>query len=83
MKTKLTLTVRKSVIMNARRYSKRTGKSISTLFEELFESRAENRIPTEAQKAARRLLENLERTKSVKTVEDRIALIAHVARKFA
>lgn len=84
MKSKLTLTVRKNVIMTAKRYSKRTGKSISQLFEEFFESASpENTIKSEPQKAAERLLAILDSSKPVKTLDDKTLLKEHVARKFA
>lgn len=39
MKTKLTLTVHKSVINTARKRARKSGKSISGLFEEIFEEK--------------------------------------------
>ena len=83
MKTKLTLTVRKSIIKNARKFSKRSGKSISQLFEELFELEQGSSIPSEPQRAAKRLLDTLESSQSVKTLNDKEELKTHVARKFA
>ncbi len=83
MKTKLTLTVRKSVIATAKRYSRRTGKSISQMFEELFEKVELGSIKSEPQRAAARLLETLESSKSVKTLDDKLLLKEHVARKFS
>ena len=83
MKTKLTLTVRKSVIEKAKRYSRRTGKSISQMFEEVFELNEARSIKSEQQRAAGRLLTTLESSKSIKTLEDKALLKEHVARKFA
>ena len=83
MKTKLTLTIRKSIIKTARRYSKRSGKSISQLFEELFEMEQGRNIPSEPQRAAKRLLNTLESSQTVKTLDDKEELKSHVARKFA
>jgi len=83
MKTKLTLTVRKSIIKNARRYSKRSGKSISQLFEEFFETEEGTAIPSKSQRAAERLLKTLESSPPVKTLDDKEALKSHVVRKFA
>lgn len=83
MKTKLTLTVRKSVIATAKRYSRRTGKSISQMFEELFETAEAKGIKSEPQRAAGRLLESLESSQPVKTLNDNLLLKEHVARKFA
>lgn len=83
MKTKLTLTVRKSIIKNARRFSKRSGKSISQLFEEFFEMDQGTGIPSKSQRAASRLLKTLESAPVVKTLHDKEELKSHVARKFA
>jgi len=83
MKTKLTLTVRSSIIAKARRQSKKTGKSISQMFEELFENDGGSRIQSEPQRAAIRLLKRLEAGRSVRTKDDKQLLRDHVARKFA
>ena len=83
MKTKLTLTVRKSVIDNAKRYSRRTGKSISQIFEELFEKTESMGIKSEQQRSAERLLKTLELSKSVKNLDDKSLIEKHVARKYA
>jgi hypothetical protein len=83
MKTKLTLTVRKSIILNAKRYSKKTGKSISQLFEEFFEEQDASLLPTETQRAAGRLLKALHKARSVKTQDDKKLLKAHVAKKYS
>lgn len=84
MKTKLTLTVRKSVISAAKRYSRRTGKSISQMFEEFFENAAlGGGIKSAPQRAAERLLKSLDASKPVKTLDDKQLLKEHVARKFA
>lgn len=83
MKTKLTLTVRKSVISTAKRHSRRTGKSISQMFEDLFENTELGNIKSEPQRAAERLLKTLESSKSIKTLDDKTLLKEHVARKFA
>ena len=83
MKTKLTLTVRKSIIMNAKRYSRMTGKSFSQLFEELFEKTETSSIKSESQRAAERLLKHLEYSKPIKTLNDKQRIKNHVARKYA
>lgn len=83
MKTKLTLTVCKSVIAAAKRYSRRTAKSISKIFEELFEKEEAGSIKSEPQRAAERLLKTLNGSKGVKTLDDKRLLKNHVARKFA
>jgi hypothetical protein len=70
--------------MTAKRYSKKTGKSISRIFEEFFESTSlENPIKSEPQKAAERLLAILDSSKPVKTLDDKTLLKEHVAGKFA
>lgn len=83
MKTKLTLTVKKTVIERAKRYSRRTGKSLSQMFEELFEKTEEGSVKSEPQRAAERLLKTLETSKSIRTMDDKRLLKAHVAQKFA
>lgn len=83
MKTKLTLTVRKNIIIRAKRYSMKTGKSLSRLFEEMFETEERTHIKTEAQRAAERLLNELNASKPVRTLNDKQLLKNHVARKHA
>lgn len=83
MKTKLTLTVRKSVIATAKRYSRRTGKSVSKMFEELFEKAESGSIKSESHRAAERLLKALQSTRPIKTLDDKRLLNDHVARKFS
>lgn len=82
MKTKLTLTIRKSTIKNARQYSKQKGKSISQLFEEYFEQNFKE-TKTKPQLAAERLLKRLEKAKPIKTLNDKELLRLHVAKKYA
>lgn len=83
MKTKLTLTVKKSVIESAKKIAKNKGISLSQMFEEIFEEGGTNGIKTEAQRAAERLLQKLEKSKSIKTKDDKELIKAHVKRKFA
>jgi hypothetical protein len=84
MKTKLTLTVRKSIIINAKRYSRRTGKSISQLFEELFEKTETSILKSTSQRAAERLIDHLASSKPTKTMtHDKQLIKNHVARKYA
>lgn len=83
MKTKLTLTVSKKTIARAKRYSRRTGKSVSRMFEEFFEEAEANGIRSEAHRAAERLLNALHEAKSVRTLDDKRLLKNHVARKYA
>lgn len=83
MKTKLTLTVQKRVIDRAKRYARRSGKSISQIFEELFEQSENPVIKTEAQHAAQRLLETLEGVKQVETLSDKELIRNYVARKYS
>lgn len=82
MKTKLTLTVRKSVIDHAKRYSRRTGKSISQLFEDFFDS-GQASVKSEPQRAAERLLRRLKAAKPVKPLKDKELLNKHVAGKYS
>lgn len=82
MKTKLTLTVRKSVINQAKRYSRRTGKSISRLFEDFFGA-TEASVKSEPQRAAERLLQKLKTAKPVKSLRDNELLKKYVAGKYS
>lgn len=83
MKTKLTLTVRKSVIDRAKRISRKNKKSLSQMFEELFEESDLEGIKTESQRAAERLLKKVSGSKPVKTLDDKSLLKDHVARKYS
>ncbi len=84
MKTKLTLTVRKSVVEAARQYSRKTGKSISAMFEEMFDNKEPNTLKSENQRAAERLLKTLSQAKHIKTTSNDKRLIRkYVAGKFA
>jgi hypothetical protein len=83
MKTKLTLTVSDRVIRKAKRHSKKTGKSLSRMFEELFDADEKSPLKTEAQRAAERLLNQLEKSKVVKTLSDKTLLQRHLKKKYA
>ncbi|MEQ9425742.1 MAG: DUF6364 family protein [Cyclobacteriaceae bacterium] len=84
MKTKLTLTVRKSVIDSAKKLAKRRKVSVSQLFEEAFSNEELTPIKTESQRAAQRLIERLSKAKSIETQgNDKDLLKEHVSRKFA
>jgi hypothetical protein len=83
MKTKLTLTVEKSIIDEAKRRAKTKGISLSRMFEEIFEEGGSNEIKTEHQRAAERLLQQLERFSSPPTKDDKELIKSHVKRKFA
>ncbi|MCY7410033.1 MAG: DUF6364 family protein [Chitinophagales bacterium] len=82
MKTKLTLTVNERVILRAKRHSKKTGKSLSRMFEELFEAGEQTPMKTEAARAAGRLLDHLEKSKPVKTLNDKSLLQKHLIKKY-
>jgi len=83
MKTKLTLTVQKSVIEAARKRSRRSGKSISGLFEEVFERNEHNHIQSEPQRAAVRLLKLLKTAAIKDTQADKELLKKHIEKKYA
>jgi hypothetical protein len=83
MKTKLTLTIKKSVIDSAKRMAKKKGISLSRMFEEIFEEMGPNEIKTEPQRAAERLLKTLEKANSIPTKDDKELIKSHVKRKFA
>lgn len=83
MKTKLTLTVKKSIIESAKRSAKNKGISLSRMLKEIFKEGDSNEVKTEAQRATERLLLKLAKPKSVKTKDDKELIKAHVKRKFA
>jgi len=83
MKTKLTLTVSERTIQKARRQSKKNGKSLSRMFEELFEKDDTAPLKTQSQHAAERLLKQLEKSRSVKTLDDKEMLRRHLTKKYA
>ena len=83
MKTKLTLTVSDRVIRKAKRHSRKTGKSLSRMFEELFDADERSPLKTEAQRAAENLLDLLEKSKPVKTFNDTELLKKHLRKKYA
>ena len=83
MKTKLTLTVSDRVIRKAKRHSRRTGKSLSRMFEELFDVDEKTPLKSEAQRAAERLLRQLENSKPVKMLNDEALLRKHLTKKYA
>jgi hypothetical protein len=82
MKTKLTLTVSKQIIESAKRTAKNKGISLSKMFEEIFQDGGSDQIKTESQKAAERLLQRLEKSKSVQQKDEKELIKAHVERKF-
>jgi len=84
MKSKLTLSVEKHVIDKAKRYSKKTGKSISELFEEVFSNDTPQRPKTDLEIAAREFLELVAKRKTSKDLGDDKTLIKeHVRRKYS
>lgn len=84
MKTKLTLTVEESIIAKAKRISKKTGKSLSQMFEDMFAGSEVSGIKTEQQKAAERLFRYLENAPSVQNLgNDKELIRAHRAKKYA
>jgi hypothetical protein len=83
MKTKLTLTVRKGIIATAKMHSRKSGKSISRLFEEIFERTEVQSIKSEPQRAAGRLLKALEGSKPLKKLNDKELLRKHITAKYA
>lgn len=82
MKKKLTLTVEDKIIESAKRQAKRRGISVSQMFEEIFAENEVNNIRTEAQKAAKRLLQSLEKSDSITSKKDEELIKEHVKRKF-
>jgi hypothetical protein len=82
MKTKLTLTVKNSVIELAKRKAKSKGISVSQMFEKMFEEEGENIFKTESQKAAERLLQKLATSQTTSGFDDKTLIKEHVKRKF-
>jgi len=82
MKKKLTLTVQEDIIKYAKRQAKRRGISVSQMFEEVIGNEEVNEIETESQRAAKRLLERLEKAESIETKDDKKLIREHVERKF-
>lgn len=74
MKTKLTLTVKKDLIIKARKRSKATGRSISQLFEEFILNTTDEGVKPETQLAAERLLKRISASKTVNTLDDETLL---------
>lgn len=83
MKTKLTLTVQKKIVQAARKRSRKTGKSISGLFEEVFEEKESHGIQSEPQRAAKRLLLQLEKATEAAVLDDKSLLRKHIKEKYA
>lgn len=74
MKTKLTLTVKKDIIIKARKRSKATGRSISELFEDFIQNTTDEGVKSETQLAAERLLKRMSASKPVTTLDDKALL---------
>ncbi len=83
MKTKLTLTVQKRIIDSAKKMAKERNISLSQLFEQIFGKADTEIIKTEPQKAAQRLLQHLQKSKRVKTLDDKILVKSHISKKYA
>lgn len=83
MKTKLTLTVKKSIILSAKRIAKRKNISVSKLFEEMFEGDKINSAKTPEQLAAKRLLDSVGEEYSITTQPDKELIRKRVATKYS
>jgi len=83
MKKKLTLTIQEDIIKAAKRRAKRRGMSVSKMFEEVIGKDEISEIETESQRAAKRLLQTLEKAESIDTKDDKSLIKEHVKRKFA
>jgi hypothetical protein len=79
VKTKLTLTVNKSVIEAAKRKAKSRGISLS----QMFESMDSNQTKAEPKRAAERLINRLEKYESISQLEDKKLIKEYVKGKFA
>jgi hypothetical protein len=78
MKKKLTLTVQEDIIKYAKRKAKRKGISVSQMFEEVIGKEETSEIETEQQRAAKRLLELLNKSQPVKAKDDKKLIREHV-----
>jgi hypothetical protein len=83
MKTKLTLTIEESIVIEAKRYSKKTGKSVSGLFEELFLKAKKEQGKSARALAAGRLLRILDESKPVKPLDDKKLRAEYLKKKYA
>ena len=83
MKTKLTLTIEESIITEAKRYSKKAGKSLSAMFEELFLKAQKQETKSEKSLAAARLLKMLDKAKPLKPLDENKLRTAHLTKKYA
>jgi len=83
MKKKLTLTIEEEIIAAAKQYAKRRGISVSQMFEEAIGEGGSGKIETESQRAARRLLNRLQKAESTESKDDKKLIREHVKRKFA
>lgn len=84
MKTKLTLTVDKDIVEQAKQKAASRGISLSKMFEEIFEKEDPEIDQTESQLAASRLLKRLEELKPTKAPHssDKTALTKYLKEKY-
>jgi len=82
MKTKLTLTVKKDIILSAKRIAKKKKISVSKLFEEMFEGDKVTSIKTPEQLAAKRLLDREVPEYPLDERSDKELIIAHIKKKY-
>ncbi|MBV6640081.1 MAG: hypothetical protein KI791_05170 [Cyclobacteriaceae bacterium] len=85
MKTKLTLTVNKSIIEKAKKVAKERSVSVSRLFEEVFEDDSPQPLRNERQKAASELLKTLGNQAKTQTAEksDKELIKNYVNKKYS
>lgn len=85
MKTKLTLTVNKSIIEKAKKVAKERSVSVSRLFEEIFEDDSPQPLRNERQKAASDLLRTLGNQAKTQMTEksDKELIKAYVNKKYS
>ncbi len=83
MKTKLTLTVKKSIIDSAKRIAKRKHVSVSKLFEEMFENDTISPIKTPEQLAAKELLDRVGEEYPIIDQDDKELIRQYVAKKYS
>ncbi len=84
MKTKLTLTIKKEIVEQAKRKAASRGISLSRLIEEIFEKDDADLQTSESQLAAKRLLKRLEEMEATRAPQesDKVALTRYLKEKY-
>lgn len=85
MKTKLTLTVNKAVIDQAKKIARQRKVSVSKLFEEVFEGPEPQPLRTDKQKSASALIKLLDESPAIRTKKkhDKALIKKYVSGKYS